>query len=94
MRVTRRLVVALRRRQRGIDREPVFLRDMSEDALAVADGVVAVDDIGKLAARRLRGVENMLVPERHAREPQERKHLEPVAVIVGDAEQCRDRNKA
>jgi len=72
MRVIRRLVVRC---------APV------KNGLAVADRIAAVNDIGKLAARRLRGVENMFVPERNSRKPQERKYLEAVAVVVGDAEQ-------
>jgi hypothetical protein len=41
----------------------------------------------RVTARRLRGVENMLLPERHARQLEECKYLQAVAVVVGDAEQ-------
>ena len=78
---------ALRRRQRRIDGQVVFLADVAEDGLAVADRVAAVDDVGKLAARRFRGVEDMLVGERYARKLEEREYLQAVAVVVGDAEQ-------
>ena len=60
---------------------------MGDDGLAVADGFAVVDDIGQLPARRLRRIENMLVRERHAGEPQEGEDLQPVTVVVGDAEQ-------
>ena len=78
---------ALRGRQRRIDGQSVFLADILKDGLAVADRVAAVDDIGKLAARRFRGVEDMLVLERHACKLQECEYLQAVAVVVGDAEQ-------
>ena len=65
----------------------VLADHIGDDGLAVADRVAAVDDVGKLAARRLRGVEDVLVRERHAGELEEGIDLEPVAVVVGDAEQ-------
>jgi hypothetical protein len=83
MRVIRRLVV-----QPGVDRRPVFSGDIGKNGLAVADRIAAVNDIGKLAPRRLRCIEYVLVPERHAGQPQERKDLQAVAIIVGDTEQC------
>ena len=64
-----------------------YLRDdMGDDGLAVADRLAVVDEIRKLPARRRRRIENMLVRERHAGKPQEGEYLEPVAVVVGDAE--------
>ena len=66
---------------------PVFGDDVGDDGLAVADGFAVVDDIGQLPARRLRRIEDMLMRERHAGEPQEGKHLQPITVVVGDAEQ-------
>src|SRR5579862_6757709 len=60
---------------------------MGDDGLAVANGFAVVDDIGQLPARRLRRIENMLVRERHAGKPQEGEHLQPVTVVVGNAEQ-------
>jgi hypothetical protein len=36
---------------------------MSDDGLTVADGLAVVDDIGKLAARRRRRIENVLMRE-------------------------------
>ena len=78
---------SLCRRQRRIDRQPVFLRDIGKDGLAVTDRIVTIDDVRQLTARRLRGVENMLLPERHARQLEECKYLQAVAVVVGDAEQ-------
>jgi hypothetical protein len=59
---------------------------MRDDGRAVADPLAAVDDVGKLAARRLRGVENVLVPESNSGQPQECENLQAIAVIVGDAE--------
>src|SRR6516165_5833484 len=78
---------SLRRRQRCIDHEPVFSRDIGKDRLTVADYIVAIDDIGQLTAWCLRGVKNMLMAERHARQLEECKYLQAIAVIVGDAEQ-------
>jgi len=50
---------------------------------------VVVDDVGQLCAGRLGRVEQVLVPERNAREPQEGEHFQAVAVVVRDAEQHR-----
>src|SRR5262249_17336094 len=57
------------------------------DRVAVANGLVVVDDVGELAARRLARIEDMLVPERHFGELQERKDLQAVRVVVREAEQ-------
>src|SRR5438477_613570 len=78
--------------ERRVDVVEIDVGDEAVDAgvdaaWSVADGVTAVDDVGKLAARRFRGVEYMLVGERHARKLEEGKDLEAVAVIVGNAEQ-------
>ena len=64
-----------------------FLGQMGDDGFAVADGLAVIDDIGQLPARRGGSVENMLMDERHPRELEEGKYLQPVAIIVGDAEQ-------
>jgi hypothetical protein len=80
---------ALRRRQRRVQRHAIFFGDIDQDGLAVADAVMAVDDIGQLSARRLRCVENVFVPERHAGELQKSEYLQSVAIVVGDAEQRR-----
>ncbi len=56
--------------------------------------LAVIDDVGQLTARRRGGVENMLVRERHAGQLQEGEDLEAIAVVVGDAEQGRDRNRA
>ena len=79
--------ITLRAGQPGVDRQPVLGGDVSDDGIAVADRLARVDDVGQLAARRRRRVENMLVQEWHAGELEEREHLEAVAVVVGDAEQ-------
>src|ERR1700704_3330681 len=62
---------------------------MGDDGFAVADGLAVIDDIGQLPARRGGSVENMLMDERRPRELEEGKYLQPVAVVVGDAEQFR-----
>jgi hypothetical protein len=62
---------------------------MGDDGVAVADRFATVDDVGKLAARRLRGIEDVFVLERRAGELQEDKHLQAVAIVVGNAEQRR-----
>ena len=79
--------IALGAGQRRVDRQPVLSDEVGDDGIAVADGLAVVDDVGQLTARRRRGVENVLVPERHAGEPQESKHLQAIAVVVRDAEQ-------
>ncbi len=58
--------VALRGGQRGIDRQTVFAGQMRDDRATVADGLAVVDDVGKLPARRARGIEYMMMRERQA----------------------------
>src|SRR5262249_2391418 len=70
-----------------VDRQPVLGDQMGDDGITVGDRLSLVDDIGQLAARRRRGIENVLVPERDAGKPQEREHLQAITVVVGDAEQ-------
>ena len=70
-----------------IDRQPVLGDEVGDDGVAVANRLAVVDDIGQLTARRRRGVEDVLMPKRQAGEPQEREHLQAVAVVVRDAEQ-------
>jgi dihydroxyacetone kinase len=72
---------------RLVDRQPVLSDEVGDDGIAVADGLAVVDDVGQLAARRRRGVKDVLVPEGNAGEAQEREHLEAIAVVVRDAEQ-------
>ena len=60
---------------------------MGDDALAVADGLAVIDDIGQLPARRGGGVEHMLMRERQPCELQKREHFQAIAIVVGDAEQ-------
>jgi len=79
--------IALRAGQFRVDRQPVLGDEVGDDRVAVADGLAVVDDVGQLAARRRRGVEDVLVPEGDADEAQEREHLQAIAVVVGDAEQ-------
>ena len=81
--------VTLRGGQPVVDGEVVFAREVRDDRVAVADRLAVVDDIGKLAARRGRSVEDVLVREGNASQSEEREHLEAVAVVVGDAEQVR-----
>jgi hypothetical protein len=50
------------------------------------DRFAVIDDIRQLPARRGGSVENMLVDEWQPHQLEEGKHLQPVAVIVGDAE--------
>ncbi len=78
--------VALRGRQRRVDGETIFAGDVGDDRLAVAQRFAVIDDVGKLAARRRGRVEDVLVPERHARQLEEGIDLEAVAVVVGDPE--------
>ena len=82
-------LVALPRLDRRIDGQPVLADKVRDDGLAVADGLAVVDQVGQLPARRLRRVENVLMRERHMGELEEGENLQPVAVIVGDAEQGR-----
>jgi hypothetical protein len=64
---------------------------VGDDRLAVADRLVVVDDVRKLTTRSGRGIEDVLVFERHAGELEEGVDLQPVAVVVGDTEQGRVR---
>ena len=79
--------IALGAGQLRIDRQPVLIDEVGDNGIAVADRLAVIDDVRQLAARRRRGVENVLVPERDAGEPQEREHLQAIAVVVRDAEQ-------
>jgi hypothetical protein len=79
--------IALGLAERGVDRQAMLSDEMREDGLAVADDLAIVVDVGELTARSMRGVDDVLVTERNASEPQERIHLEAVAVVVGHAEQ-------
>jgi len=56
------------------------------DGLAVADSCAIVGDVGQLPARRRRGIENMFVREGQGVKAHEGKHLQPIAVVIGDAE--------
>ena len=90
MRVIEQAHVALRRATSAWSMcQPVFGDEMGDDGFAVADRFAVVDNVGKLPPRRRRCVEDVLVGERHAGEPHEGEDLEPVAVVVGDAEQRR-----
>ena len=51
-----------------------------------ADRLAVVNDVGKLPARCGRDVEYVFVDERHNSELEEGVDLQPVAVVVGDAE--------
>ena len=60
--------------------------DVGDDRVAVADRLAIVNDVGKLPARGGRGIEDVLVSERHAGEFEEGVDLQSIAVVVGDAE--------
>ena len=77
---------SLCRCQRRIDRHAIFLRDVGKDGFAVADRVVAIDDVRQLVARSRRGVKNMYVLEGHAGELEECENLQAIAVVVCDTE--------
>ncbi len=81
--------VALRLREGIVDRRMVLAIDMRDDRPAVADHLAVVDDVGQLPARRRRGIEDVLVLERHAGELEEGIDLQPIAVVVGDTEEGR-----
>ena len=79
--------IALRLGELGVDRQAMLADEMGEDGLAVADDLAVVDDVGELAARGMRGVDDVLVTEGNAAESQEGVDLQTVAVVVGDAEE-------
>ena len=56
---------------------------------SLSPAVLAVDDVGQLAARRGAGVEDVAVAERDAGELEEGPDLEAERVVVGEAEQLR-----
>jgi hypothetical protein len=80
--------VALRDGQGVIDRQPVLTDEMRDDGLAIANNLAVVVDVGKLSARRVRCVEDVLMRERNLGELEEGVNLEPVAVVIGDAAEC------
>jgi len=55
--------IALARRQTIIDRKRIARDQMGDDRVAIADGFIAVLEIGQLLARCILRIENMLVPE-------------------------------
>jgi len=59
---------------------------VADDRVAVADDPVVVYQIGKLAARRFRRVEDVFMAEGEAAQLEERINLQPKRVVVGDAE--------
>jgi len=79
--------IAFRAGQFRVDRQPVLRDEMGDDGITVANRLSPIDDVGQLAARRRRGVENVLVPERDAGKPQEREHLQAITVVVRNAEE-------
>jgi len=81
--------VMLRSSEVVVDRQAVFVDEMRDDGVAVADDLAAIVDIGQLPARRLRGIKDVLVRERDTGELQESINLEPVTVVVGNAAQRR-----
>ena len=56
--------IALGGRELGVDGEVASGDEVGDDRVAVADAVLAVDDVGQLAARRGAGVEDVAVAER------------------------------
>ena len=53
--------VTLRGGQPIVDGQAVFADEVRDDRVAVADRLAVVDDVGKLPARRGRGVEDVLM---------------------------------
>lgn len=62
---------------------------MGDDRVAVADRLAVINHIGQLSARRLRGIEDVLMNEGYLGQLQKRIDLEAVAVVVGDSEKLR-----
>ncbi len=57
------VLIVLARRQTIIDRKRIARDQMGDDRVAIADGFIAVLEIGQLLARCILRIENMLVPE-------------------------------
>jgi hypothetical protein len=79
--------VALLRGQSSIERQPIFLRQKGDNRFAVADRLAVIDDVRQLAAWRVRRIDDVLVAEGQTAQAQEGIDLQPIAVVVGDAEQ-------
>lgn len=73
--------IALRIRQARIDGEPIARDEMRDDGVAVAYLLVVIEKIGQLPARRLRGVDNVLVPEWQATEFEEAYIFSPKGLL-------------
>src|SRR5215204_6980818 len=58
---------------------------MGDDGVAIADNLAVVVDVGKLSARCVRCVEDVLMRERNLGELEEGVDLKPVAVVIGHA---------
>jgi hypothetical protein len=75
-------------RERVVDGRRVFLLQMRDDRIAVADGPLFIDEIRQLRARCRFGIENMPVLERQPAQPQKREDLLSIGVVVFDAIQA------
>src|SRR5262245_39168494 len=81
------VLIALRLGELGVERQAMLADEMGEDGFAVADDLPVVDDVGKLAARGMRGVDDVLVTKGNSGEPEEGVDLQAVTIVVGDAEE-------
>ena len=79
--------IVLRSSQPGIDGQAVAADEVRDDRVAVPERFAIIDDVRQLLSRCMRCVKGMPMNERHAGQLEERKHLEAVAVIVGDPEE-------
>jgi hypothetical protein len=79
--------IALVRRQCVVDGEGVTRNQVADDRVAISDGRLAVYQMRKLTARRLRRVEDVQMAKDQAAQLEEGINLQPERVVVRDAEQ-------
>jgi hypothetical protein len=67
----------------------IFVDQMGDDRIAVADRRAVVLDVRQLPARCGAGIENMLMTKWYFGQAKKRESLEPERIIVSDPEQFR-----
>jgi hypothetical protein len=81
--------IALLGRQRIVDRQAIFSDEMRDDRIAVADILVAIEDVGQLATRRRFRIKDMLMAKGQVAQLQEGENLQHIRIVIGNAVEFR-----
>ena len=65
--------------------QPIFCDEVSNNRIAFSDLLSVVDNVGQLATRCWRSVEDVLMCEDHTGQSEKRKYFEAVAVVISHA---------